>query len=166
MPTIEDFQKNLSRRPLVEIIASTFQNDIPFDGVLLTQDEENETHPVSIIHSNGRMITAFKRIPDNPTLDNELFIMKITDINRQEFQATEIEWETKVTLSEIKRLAIIELYDGRIAVLWWEYKNGSPDWWNYARIMDSEGNFDSEVLIDSWNDTETDVTGLAIFKMI
>ena len=35
MPTIEDFQKNLSRRPLVELIASTFQEDIPFDGSIL-----------------------------------------------------------------------------------------------------------------------------------
>ena len=166
MPTIDDFQKNLSRRPLVELIASTFQEDIPFDGQFLTQDDENETHPVSMIHSDGRMITVFKRIPDNPILDNELFIMKITDPDRQEFQATEITWETKITLSEIKFLAITELYNGNIAVLWWEYKNGSPDWWNYARIMDSQGNFDSEVLIDSWNDTETDVTGLAILRMI
>ena len=120
----------------------------------------------SIIHSSGRLMTVFKRIPDNPILDNELFIMKITDAERQEFQAGEIEWETDITLSEIKYIAMTEMYDGNVMVTWWEYKNGSPDWFNRYRIMDSDGVFDSEGLIDSWNDTETDVTGLSILRVI
>ncbi len=63
MGSVDDFQKNLSRRPIVEIMAGSSQDSIPFDGKFLTNNSEDENHPSTIVHSSGRVLAVVKKEP-------------------------------------------------------------------------------------------------------
>jgi hypothetical protein len=162
MPTIDDFQNNLNRRPLVELIASNFQDEIPFDGSLLTTNDEDEFHPSTLMHSGGRLMVVFAKQPANPVLDNEEIHFIYTDTAREEFQ-TAVSWETSYNLSNIVGVSMDEMSDGNVLVLWMEWKSGT--YYIERRIITETGTLVSSGNVTSFADTEGDASGITTLRI-
>ncbi|MHA2010690.1 MAG: hypothetical protein ACW980_25560 [Promethearchaeota archaeon] len=139
MPTIDDFQNNLNRRPLVELIASNFQDEIPFDGSLLTTNDEDEFHPSTLMHSGGRLMVVFAKQPAN------------------------VSWETSYNLSNIVGVSMDEMSDGNVLVLWMEWKSGT--YYIERRIITETGTLVSSGNVTSFADTEGDASGITTLRI-
>ncbi len=162
MPTIDDFQQNLNRRPLVEILATTFQEDIPFDGQLLTTNEEDETHPSSIVHSSGRLIVVYAKEPVDPVTQNKQIHYKFTDTDREQF-GDAVTWETTVNLSSIGGVSLTELKNGNVGIIWFEFLSGN--YYLQRRIVQADGTLVSTAQIDTWADTLGHVSGPTVLRL-
>lgn len=161
MTTIDDFQTNLNRRPLVELISSSLQADIPFDGVFLNSNDENETHPSSIVHSTGRILTVFIR-DRTLSVDNQEIHFKFTDVNRTEFQ-TVITWESAQVLSDIEGVSLTELKNGNVGVIWLEYSGGK--YFLKYRIVDEVGILVTQGEVDNWTADQGNASGPAVLHL-
>jgi hypothetical protein len=163
MPTIDDFQKNLNRRPLVEIISSNFLNDIPFDGQFLTTNDEDETHPGVIIHSSGRLMLVFVRASTDTALYPAEIHYKYTDTVRNEFQPV-VTWEAvSGNTSTIESISLVEMGDTNVAVIWAEH-----DGTNYHRryrIITEVGVLVSQGEIQQWADTLGDFHSSNVIRL-
>lgn len=134
MTTIDDFQKNLSRRPLIELTSGGFANDIPFDGEILTSETDNEFQPHQIIHSSGRLLLLYG---EADTVSGErTFHFKYTDTTRLEFVG-ETTWTVINSGATLKGISMTEMKDGNVAVMWNEWLTNTH--YFYARIVDSVG---------------------------
>ncbi len=118
MVTINDFQHNTNRRPLVELISSSFVQDIPFDGKLLTTETQDETHSTSITHSSGRILMAYAQVE---AVGNQEIHYKFSDIDRQEF--SEVVWSISSSTRTVEGISITELNNGDIGIVWLENDN-------------------------------------------
>lgn len=162
MPTIDDYQLNLNRRPLVEIISSNFQDDIPFDGQLLTTNEENEKHPASIMHSSGRMMVVYTKAPVNADLQNAELHFRYTDVDRNEFQ-TVVTWETLASLTTVEAVTLVEMLNGNVAVHWIEYGGGK--YYRKYRIVTEVGVLVTQGEINNWTTALGNYGGTHIIRL-
>ena len=105
-PTLATAQDSQSRKPLVELISSGLVTDIPFDGVALTDTNEESGQSV-ITHSSGRLIV--------PHIYSDRYLEYVyTDIGRSEFTTVQIDMGSG---SVLRSIAVTELTDGNVGIL-------------------------------------------------
>lgn len=164
MTTIDDFQNNLNRRPLVELISSNFVQEIPFAGKRLTTNDEWESHPSTLMHSSGRLIVVFSKlgIVDSSGTDNQEVHYYFTDTDRNEFQSP-VTWETTNALSDVRGIDLEEMADGNVLITWIEYL--SSHFYFRRRIVAQTGTLVSEGAVADWADTDGDVHGVTMLRI-
>lgn len=137
MVTVNDFQKNLNRRPIVEIISGSFQNDIPFDGEIITDETDDESLPFTIMHSSGRLLLVYLL---ETSSGNDEIHYKYTDTSREQFSS--VSWQTFNTNAVVEDLSMTELKNGNVGIMWLEFKSGT--YYLRIRIVQEDGIFVSE----------------------
>jgi hypothetical protein len=109
-------QDSQSRHPLVEIIASQWTADIPFDGSLLTSETLNESKPNVITHSSGRLcaIFTFDQTP------SAILKYVYTDITRSTFS-----FVTIPANGVPDEASLCEMDDGNILIVYRDVDGGN-----------------------------------------
>jgi hypothetical protein len=118
-----------SRKPLVSLISSEGGSEIPFSGNEFKTDPSASTKPYIISHSNGRLYTAYEAWN---------FYMFYTDEAREEW--SEIMIADPGQYHSALEIAMCELDDGNIGVVWTEDYWITDDLELWYKIIDEDGN--------------------------
>lgn len=135
-PVLASAQNNQNRKPIIDLVAKAFKDDIPFDGQFLTTASLNEQNPVTIMHSTGRLLVAYQ-------YDSTKIKYVYTDVSRTEF--TFVEFNIG---SPIQDLAMVELADHNIGIVY--FVNSGGNYFLYRKIISILGVEISTVQMASW----------------
>lgn len=138
-----------TRRPIIDIIAKSAVNKIPFEGILLTAESSNEQHTNIISHSTGRLCLAYLYGPDG---SRKYYIKYVyTDVDRTYF--TTLTFSAMTSYKTAIGLDICELTDGNIGIVFIEDNTTTNNYILKQKIVNVTGTEISSTTIDSWSRT-------------
>ena len=110
-------QDNASRYPLVEIKAGQFADDLPLAGQRLNTETLDQTGAASVLHSSGRLITAYTQ-DELDTINVPARSVKLvyTDPQRVEFHYADL-FQTTGS-GKFSDLSLTEMVDGNLALVY------------------------------------------------
>lgn len=114
-PILAAAQDSASRRPLAEILSSSFAPDIPFDGQLLTSETTNEQKPNVIAHSSGRLCTLY-------AFGTRYLKFVYTDTDRTVFTPVTIDAGSGHTVIDA---SLCEISGGNVGIIYLETSGGN-----------------------------------------
>ncbi|MFA7100021.1 MAG: sialidase family protein [Eubacteriales bacterium] len=137
----------VNRHPIIDIVARSAENTIPFEGSLLTSEEIYEKYPNIISHSSGRLCIAYLYGPDS---EGEYYLKYVyTDIDRTYF--TTVSFLINISNYTAIGVDICEMTDGNIGLIYIENNTLISTYLLKQKIISVEGVEVSSATIDSWN---------------
>lgn len=113
-PTLQTAQDGQAHNPIIEIKASQWTDDIPFDGQILKDTVENERNPNTIMHSSGRLCA----VHIYQSSDKWYIRYAYTDTNRSTFSFVNF-----TSYYNVVDVSICELVGGNIGIIY-RYDSG------------------------------------------
>ena len=141
-------QDDQSRHPLVEIVSSQRNADIPFDGSFMTSETFNEYGANVIAHSTDRLCIAYCYGKD---ADDDCGIKYVyTNVDRTEFITVTIELYTDSSYV-MNGVSICEMSDGNIGLVYLVNDTGNHVYRLLRRIVTVTGVAVSNAEIANWS---------------
>lgn len=139
-------QSNASRYPIAEIISQQREDDIPFDGTLLTSETFDEYGVNMVATSSGSLVMAY--IYHSTLTSGIKFVY--TDTARMTFTTVDLPLYT-YSLSEIIGVSICEMTDGNIGMVLLVDNKSSHLYRLIRRIYTPAGVAVSDAEIANWS---------------